>query len=42
MAPEIVKQEYYSFEVDWWSLYILTYEMTASLDPWDKNEPMKK
>ena len=41
MAPEIVKQEYYSFEVDWWSLGILTYEMTVGLDPWDENDPMK-
>ena len=41
MAPEIVKKEYYSFEVDWWSLGILTYEMTVGLDPWDENDPMK-
>ena len=41
MAPEIVKQEEYSFEVDWWSLGILTYEMTVGLDPWDENDPMK-
>ena len=41
MAPEIVKQEYYSFEVDWWSLGILTYEMTVGLDPWDEKDPMK-
>ena len=41
MEPEIVKQEYYSFEVDWWSLGILTYEMTVGLDPWDENDPMK-
>ena len=41
MAPEIVKQEYYSFEVDWWSLGILTYEMTVGLDPWNENDPMK-
>ena len=41
MAPEIVKEEYYSFEVDWWSLGILTYEMTVGLDPWDENDPMK-
>ena len=41
MAPEIVKNEYYSFEVDWWSLGILTYEMTVGLDPWDENDPIK-
>ena len=41
MAPEIVKKEDYSFEVDWWSLGILTYEMTVGLDPWDENDPMK-
>ena len=41
MAPEIVKNEYYSFEVDWWSLGILTYEMTVGLDPWDENDTMK-
>ena len=41
MAPEIVKQENYGFEVDWWSLGILTYEMTVGLDPWDENDPMK-
>ena len=40
MAPEIVKKEYYGFEVDWWSLGILTYEMTVGLDPWDENDPM--
>ena len=41
MAPEIVKKEDYSFEVDWWSLGILTYEMTVGLDPWDENDPIK-
>ena len=41
MAPEIVKKEDYSFEVDWWSLGVLTYEMTVGLDPWDENDPMK-
>ena len=41
MAPEIVMQEYYSFEVDWWSLGILTYEMTVGLDPWNEEDPMK-
>ena len=41
MAPEIVNGEEYSFEVDWWSLGILTYEMTVGLDPWDENDPPK-
>ena len=41
MAPEIVNKENYSFEVDWWSLGILTYEMTVGLDPWDENDTFK-
>lgn len=33
MSPEIVSKKQYSFEVDWWALGILTYEMMVGFPP---------
>lgn len=40
MAPEVVLRKGYSFQADWWSLGVLTYEMVVGLDPWDENDPV--
>jgi len=33
MSPEIISKTKYSFEVDWWALGILTYEMMVGFPP---------
>uniref|UniRef100_A0AAR2LI52 G protein-coupled receptor kinase n=1 Tax=Pygocentrus nattereri TaxID=42514 RepID=A0AAR2LI52_PYGNA len=39
MAPEVIKNEYYSFSPDWWGLGCLIYEMTAGRPPFrDRSE----
>ncbi|KAL7848259.1 hypothetical protein AOLI_G00229770 [Acnodon oligacanthus] len=39
MAPEVIKNEYYSFSPDWWGLGCLIYEMTAGTPPFrDRTE----
>lgn len=35
MAPEMIKKSGYSFQVDWWSLGILTYEMFFGMTPFE-------
>ena len=34
MAPEILKDQGHSFQVDWWALGILTYEMIVGFTPY--------
>ncbi|KNE62373.1 AGC protein kinase [Allomyces macrogynus ATCC 38327] len=39
LAPEILRNEEYSFEVDWWSFGTLVYEMLAGVTPfWADNQ----
>ena len=33
LAPEIVKHQDYSFEVDWWALGFLVYELIVGFPP---------
>ena len=33
MSPEIVSNQIYSYEVDWWALGIITYEMIVGFPP---------
>ena len=33
LAPEILKKEKYSFEVDWWALGVITYELFYKITP---------
>ena len=35
IAPEIIREEPYSFPVDWWSLGVLTFEMILGHPPFD-------
>lgn len=38
IAPEMIKNLYYDFSVDWWALGILCYEMMAGRTPFEINE----
>ncbi|XP_062869674.1 G protein-coupled receptor kinase 5 [Trichomycterus rosablanca] len=43
MAPEVIKDEYYNFSVDWWGLGCLIYEMTAGRLPFrDRTERLHR
>ena len=35
IAPEVIREEPYSFPVDWWSLGVLTFEMIMGHPPFD-------
>ncbi|CAG8601002.1 10118_t:CDS:2, partial [Scutellospora calospora] len=37
-APEIIRSEYYSYAVDWWSLGTLIYEMMSGITPFWAND----
>ena len=34
MAPEILRDQGHSFQVDWWALGIITYEMIVGFTPY--------
>ena len=38
IAPEIIKENPYSYPADWWSLGVVTYEMIIGLHPFDSND----
>ncbi|KAF8349622.1 kinase-like domain-containing protein [Amanita rubescens] len=38
MAPEIVRRNYYSFGVDYWSASVTLYAMVTGRHPWDEEE----
>lgn len=39
MAPEIIRKEGHSYEVDWWSIGILLYEMQIGVTPFYSKNP---
>ncbi|KAK8842579.1 hypothetical protein M9Y10_025437 [Tritrichomonas musculus] len=39
IAPEMIKKEKYSYEIDWWALGIFTYEMYFDKTPFVGNTP---
>lgn len=41
IAPEIILNRKHSFEVDWWSLGVLTYEMLIGVPPFHDNNEQK-
>ena len=41
LAPEIILRKNYSFEVDWWALGILTYEMLTEKTPFNNDNRLK-
>ncbi|KAK7582645.1 hypothetical protein V9T40_014090 [Parthenolecanium corni] len=43
MAPELLamRRVYYSFDVDWWALGVMTYEMTVGRMPFEASHPME-
>jgi len=38
MAPELLSNKGYSFEVDFWALGILVFEMLTGYDPFDQED----
>jgi len=43
LAPEILRRQGYAFEVDWWCLGILTYELMFGRPPYqEKNNDIQK
>ncbi|XP_072514440.1 G protein-coupled receptor kinase 5 [Salminus brasiliensis] len=43
MAPEVLKNEYYSYSADWWGLGCIIYEMTAASAPFrDRTERLHR
>jgi protein kinase A len=41
LAPEILEYKPYGKPVDWWSIGVLTYEMTTGLPPFQSNQTIK-
>ena len=41
LAPEIILNKGHSFQVDWWTLGVLLYEMIEGIDPFNDSDPMK-
>jgi len=41
LAPELILRQSYSYEVDWWALGILTYEMLTGITPFDNSNRLK-
>lgn len=39
LAPEVIKGKGYSFEVDWWALGVLIFEMLAGYPPFYDENP---
>ncbi|OHT09970.1 AGC family protein kinase [Tritrichomonas foetus] len=41
IAPEVIKHEHYSYEIDWWGLGIVLYEMVFGVTPFYSRNQMK-
>jgi protein kinase A len=41
LAPEIIQSKPYGKAVDWWSIGVLTYEMSTGRPPFQSDQPIK-
>lgn len=41
LAPELIMSQGYTFSVDWWSMGVLIYEMSAGYPPFCASDPIK-